>query len=457
MSLFAYENIFSEICLRMKPANTLTLRCFLAALLVVATGCGPKSRPPIDQEANAAWDLLRSGDDASAMEAMLHLSDEYHRRGDFDNESISLFCAAQVYLQQMDTVGMRSILSKMETLASAHPDLPNVVYSYHTVRQTLFAILFQQAGREEDRDMMLSEGARAIALMEGMSLEELKRYRVNPVWNYYNMAVGYDMYFDPPVRDSIAYYLDKAREANSLDYDFAPNVHMEGDISIGDEQAWLYYYDGQYDKAEGEMLRVLEMIDSVEVKTPNVVLTERVEAYSFLVELYSHTGRMDKALRYEQLKGEADMRRLGVERNEAVHQVEARFDVAREQAKVERMRWIVGLLCCVILLLGGAVLYLHLWRRNRLEMQYSAAVEALVSSDDKVGALTGNVPAESAAKLFSSALKPLTAVERKYILLLMSGKSTGEIASAMNVEPSSVYTMKYRIKKKFPPDFPLPF
>ena len=39
----------------------------------------------------------------------------------------------------------------------------------------------------------------------------------------------------------------------------------------------------------------------------------------------------------------------------------------------------------------------------------------------------------------------------------MSGKATEEIASAMHVAPSSVYTMKYRIKKKYPADFPLPF
>lgn len=84
----------------------------------------------------------------------------------------------------------------------------------------------------------------------------------------------------------------------------------------------------------------------------------------------------------------------------------------------------------------------------------SVAMEALVETDDKVTALAGNVSAETAGKIVSSALKPLSAVERKYILLFMSGKATEEIATAMHVAPSSVYTMKYRIKKKYPADFP---
>lgn len=59
--------------------------------------------------------------------------------------------------------------------------------------------------------------------------------------------------------------------------------------------------------------------------------------------------------------------------------------------------------------------------------------------------------------LLSSATKPLSAMEKKYLCLFAEGKTTKEIAKAMNVEPSSVYTMKYRIRKKFPEDFFMTF
>jgi len=439
----------------MKLGNPLLIGALVLAFL--ASACQSQSTQEMNSAAEDAWTLLRCGDDAMAMKALLQLADDYHAKKDFDNESIFLFCAAQVYLQQLDTIGMQGILAKMENLADAHPDLPNVVYSYLTVKQTVHAILFQKAGRTEDRDLMLSEGARAIGLMEKMTVEQWRAYRVNPVWNYYNMAVGYDMYFDAPVRDSIAYYLGKAREVNQKSYHLEESIHQECTISIGDEQAWLYYYDGEYQKAEEEMFKVLALIDSVEAKTPNVVETERIEAYDFLVELYANTGRPEKALEYQKLKSEAELQRMSVERNESVHKVEAQYNVAKEQAKVEHLRWMLVTLAGIMLLLVGAVLYLHLWRRNRMQEQYSAAVEALVNTDKEVSALTGGVSTEKAGKIFASALKPLSAVERKYILLFMSGKTTEEIADAMHVAPASVYTMKYRIKKKYPAGFPLPF
>lgn len=216
-------------------------------------------------------------------------------------------------------------------------------------------------------------------------------------------------------------------------------------------------FDGKYEKAEQEMFRVIALIDSAQVKTPNSVLTEKGEAYAFLVELYSNTGRPEKALEYQQLKNENDLVRLGVERNEAVNKVQAQYNVAKAQARVVRMRAALIVASVIILLLVLVTFTLLLWRKNRLQMQYSQAVEALVETDSAVQALTGNITSEQANKVFSSANKPLSAVERKYILLFMSGKSTEEIAAAMHVAPSSVYTMKYRIKKKYPDSYPLPF
>lgn len=438
------------------------MRClslFCAALLagVLLSGCGNSSKNAFEQASGEAWTLLRSGDEGESMEKFLRLADDCHRRADYDGESISLFCAAQMFFEQRDTAGVQTILAKMQRLADAHPDMPNVNYSYHTVRQGLYAILFEDGGLEADRDAMLSEGRIAITLMEKMSRDQLEAYKVNPVWNYYNMAVGYDMYFSPPVRDSIAFYLEKAREANRLEHLSRGNIDMEGEISIRDEQAWLYYYDGEYANAEAEMFEVLALIDTVEARSPNTVLTEKGEAYAFLVELYSNTGKPEEALEYQQLKNENDLVRMSAERGEAVHRVQQQYNVAKAEAKAARLLVALAVAVAVILVLVLTVGLLLLWRKNRLQMQYSQAVEALVETDAELKALTGGVSPEQANKVFASADRPLSAVERKYILLFMSGKSTEEIAEAMHVAPESVYTMKYRIKKRFPAGCPLPF
>ena len=59
--------------------------------------------------------------------------------------------------------------------------------------------------------------------------------------------------------------------------------------------------------------------------------------------------------------------------------------------------------------------------------------------------------------IFQAAIKPLSNIEKRYLHLFLDGKTTEEISATMHVEPSSVYTMKYRIRKKFPADFPLQF
>lgn len=68
-----------------------------------------------------------------------------------------------------------------------------------------------------------------------------------------------------------------------------------------------------------------------------------------------------------------------------------------------------------------------------------------------------DVPSGNIAPVLQAATKPLSPIEKKYLVLFMEGKTTEEIAELMHVEPATVYTMKYRIRKKFPADYTLPF
>ncbi len=63
----------------------------------------------------------------------------------------------------------------------------------------------------------------------------------------------------------------------------------------------------------------------------------------------------------------------------------------------------------------------------------------------------------SVEPLINSAAKPLSPTEKKYLHLFVEGKTTEEIAEEMHVDPSTVYTVRYRIRKKFPKDVVLPF
>lgn len=54
-------------------------------------------------------------------------------------------------------------------------------------------------------------------------------------------------------------------------------------------------------------------------------------------------------------------------------------------------------------------------------------------------------------------LKMLSPTEKKFYKLFEKGLSTSEIADAMHVEISTVYTMKHRIKKKIQDNYLLHF
>lgn len=383
-------------------------------------------------------------------------ADKCHTREDYAMEACALYEMATNYLDQRDTLGMRRIVDRMEILSREHPENLGAGYSYYSVLAAYYAALYEQDGLDATRDALFEALHSAVHYQELMSPEEYKKQAIVPAWNYYNMAVSYDLYCDPPVRDSIAKYLDLAEIANKA-ASHERFEHQQIDVSVRDEKAWLYYLDGKTEEAIEEMHAVLALIDSVEAVSPNTVITERGEAYGFFVEVYSALGDYEKALEYETLKAENDQVRFGVQRNAAVREVEAKYNVAKVETRLARVRGWAASLAILSLLLIALTLYYRLLIRSKEEGRYTAAVEALVETDTDIRTLTENVSTEKAAQVISSAQKPLSAVERKYILLFMSGRSTEEIAEAMHVTPASVYTMKYRIKKKYSASFPLPF
>lgn len=399
--------------------------------------------------------LKESPEKAHAM--FLKLADECHAKGEYALEACALYEMSTNYLDQRDTLGMRRLLDRMERLSKEHPENTGAGYSYYSVLGTYYASLYEQDGSDATRDAMFKALREAIRYQERMTQRDYQQQAIVPAWNYYNVAVCYDLYCDPSVRDSIDKYLVLADKANRETLYLQPFEHQQIDVSIRDLRAWLLYYDGRVEEAIAEMNEVLALIDSVEASSPNTVITERGEAYGFFVEVYSSMGDYEKALEYERLKAENDAVRFSAQRNAAVREVEAKYDVAKVETRLAKVRGWAASLAILSLLLLSMVLYYRLLIRSKEESRYTAAVEALVETDSDIRALTETVSPEAAKKVFSSAQIPLSAVERKYILLFMSGNSTEKIAEAMNVEPASVYTMKYRIKKKFREGFPLPF
>ncbi len=427
----------------------------VAAFLMLVSCVGKEDNLVLERDQIHELAMRESPEKAHAL--FQEFADKCHARGDYEMESCALYEMATNYLDQRDTLGMRRILDRMKCLAQDHPDNLGACYSYYSVLGAYYAALYEQDGLESTWDALFGALRSAIRYQEQMTWEDYRRQAIVPAWNYYNMAVCYDLYCNPPLRDSIVKYLDLADKSNRANTENQHFQHQQIDVSIRDEKAWLLYYDGKTEEALAEMNAVLSLIDSVELVSPNTVITERGEAYGFFVEVYSSIGNYEKALEYATLKAQNDQVRFGVQRNAAVREVEAKYNVAKVETRLARVRGWAASLGILSLLFIALAFYYRLLIRSKEEGRYTAAVEALVETDADIRTLTENISSERAAQIISSAQKPLSAVERKYILLFMSGKSTEEVAEAMHVAPASVYTMKYRIKKKYSESFPLPF
>ncbi len=468
----------------MKPLRILLLAIILAS-------CSGMDRPDKDKAAlaHALYDradsLLRKGDMAQGHALMQEVHDIYASLPGYQRQqSLCLYQMAVEYMNLRDTTGLQDILGRMKALKDANPLNSSIAYDYYSVLSTDYTARFEEDPSNPGlRDTMLLYMKAGASEMERIPREKWKEYLIEPAWAYYNIAVSYDLYFDPTVRDSVSKYLEKAELARSYPGQ-DERGWMETFISTEDLRAWLKYYDGDYDGAKASMDSVLAVIEKVEEMSPNTVITERGEAYSFFVEMYSSLGQFEEALKYQQLLEENNRRRYNVERLSELHDVSERYQNEKKQAEIQRLRtlslWRLWLIAGLSILAGALALVFILYRRNAQQKLYEMALEAenrMAEEDsarssaklilEKLRSDIASLPAsnpsrkaalealsrpdlpERAESVFSSAQKPLSSMDRKYLYCILAGLSVEQIAVLFNIQPESVYTVRYRLRRKF--------
>ena len=305
-------------------------------------------------------------------------------------------------------------------------------------------------------------------------------------------------------------YLRRAEHAATLLS--RPEDRQEVSISIQDMWAWLHYYRKQYGAAEQTMREVLARIDSVAEYHPNTVVTERGEAYAFMVMLCTEQGRYREALDWQERLIENNAVRYDIDKTASLQEIETRYEVEKQALEMERLQernlafrrflyLLLSLLFCAILLI--VVLYLR--KKNTEEKLYEAALEAdnMRSAMDVALATTSPEKGESgredkqdgmrALQLLADNLikqlqqmpvscayksqsishlqalnwenlaqlctrgNRLTNMDKRYILCFAAGMSVEDVADLFHIEPASVYTVRYRLRKKFPADSMFPY
>ena len=422
-----------------------------------------------DMERIKAAENLNVGNLAEAHEGYLRAIELYSKVDTaYSKVSLCHYSMCISFFNQRDLPAMSRHIEEIRKLCISHPDDNSVMYDYMSVLAAYESAMYEENESDSLKSVMFTHMRKAVFYQEQMTRMEWRLRNIMPTYNYMNLAVMYDMSYGELKRDSVKYYVGKAREVNDvrlMDY----LDYLEGEVSIRDMQAWLYYYDKDYERAELEELEVLAIIDSLQNVCGNNVLTERGEAYSFLAMIYEETGRYSKAIEYVEKRAENDRNRFSAEKNRAIREIEAKYEVEKKEERIIALRrqnmYLITVICviAVALVMGAGVL---LYRRRLMEQRlYDEALtaEAVLQAKQTSLALLSesrgitSVNLTEAQEIMDKATSSLTVVDKKYMICFLSGESVKNIAARFNVEPASVYTVRYRLRKKFPGNVVLPF
>ena len=411
--------------------------------------------------------------------------------------SSCLYQLAVGYLQILDTDGLDRILAQMNKLCQKTPT-PACKYDYLSVATAKYATLHENnPDNKSYLDSAIVYSRRTIGIIE--QYPDQLPPKAMPSWNYYNIAVLFDD-CTPPMYDSVRHYLHKAMKARPA----AGHFRKEVEISVYDLEANVYFKQKKYDLAEKRIFDVMKLLD--ETESYNSLITERGEAYSLLVDIYEKTGRYQEALKYQKLLNENHRKRFDKEKADALKKMEIAFDVEKKENEIlnleklneaSRIRtWLLSI-CIGILVIAIALLYIisRQKKKNLEQKWYETALlaelrskelqstlerqEATQSKQDTAPTdgifasgivkisdiLTHSVLTEEQKNDYLTKLKSLnadelernfaqvsakmTVMDVKYTLCFYINMDARDIASIFNVEPASVYTVRYRLRKKF--------
>ena len=325
---------------------------------------------------NYGIDAFKQGHSEAAQDSLIAAYGTFMRLQRYDYASLCLYERAIEYMNIGAFDQMEVLMRQLEALTK----MPNqqkgaealILFNYYSVASAYYAQL-------DSGDLAIRYGEQSIRAMEQLPTPE--QWRIIPPWNYYNQALYYDFYSSPRQTDSIEVYLRRAEHAATLLS--RPEDRQEVSISIQDMWAWLHYYRKQYGAAEQTMREVLARIDSVAEYHPNTVVTERGEAYAFMVMLCTEQGRYREALDWQERLIENNAVRYDIDKTASLQEIETRYEVEKQALEMERLQernlafrrflyLLLSLLFCAILLI--VVLYLR--KKNTEEKLYEAALEA---------------------------------------------------------------------------------
>lgn len=406
-----------------------------------------------------------------------------------DEISSAFLEIANTHAQMRDYEALWKVVSRLREMNDENVS-NTFLYHLYQITGAYYHLMYEAFPKTEAyRDSTVLYMKKSIYIVE--NFREQLSAKVDIAWSYYNLMVVYTNNFDPPLIDSAEHYLNKIKNLD-LSYYTEENDRTELLISVYDMEAWLHHQRGEYAAAEKKMLEVLDLIEGQ--NDPNMVIPERSEAYDFLAMLYEETSRPAEALKYRKLLAENQAERFSQEKMYALKELNTKYEVEKKEAHIEELKkekeyahriflltlFISAALLLVVVLLVAA---LRLRWKNAQQKLYEKALvaeqrlEELESErEQKTKRNNSVVITDKIRKIIESSgmdadvkqkylkeltcldtgeleqtfdsLPELTPMDMKYIVCFSIGMDVQDISAIFNIEPASVYTVRYRIKKK---------
>ena len=316
------------------------LLIWLFSWMLSSLACFANEADPYALRQEALHDFDK-GNTADAQKKLIQAYDLFVEAENWDMASMCLYERAIDYMNIGDLANMSAQCEELKLLYEQHQSIM-VAYNYHSVASGYYSYV------EDSISLAIRHGWGAIHALE--QIEDPHVYNIVPVWSYYNIAFFYDMYFQPPMVDSVRHYLVRARA--SIEDSRTRKDSLEALISIVDLEAWQEYYEKDYAEAESMMAYVLELIDTVAQTSPNTVVTERGEAYKFLAMIYEEQGKWRQAFDYQKKMIENNDLRYDVEKRRVLQEVQTQYEVEKQALKMEKLaaenRSALPVICLII-------------------------------------------------------------------------------------------------------------
>jgi hypothetical protein len=450
-----------------------------------------------------AFREIKLGDIRLCHEYLYEAIGYYDKMEAYVKSSEMLYVIASTFFDTKDAEGMLWLLRQMEEYLGKDSSKQSL-YQYNVIKHSYFWLLLEEQKKQvanETVDYQWVDSA-MIYIRRNVELADNHLHELNPNWMhgyaYYYVARELNAYY-PDQTDTIFSYLEKALdmiEREPISRTNEPNAMKELKAYISQAYAKAFFRKGKIQESYEAMQEALVLLD--ELKDYKNLSVSRHEAYEFMVAFYERVNRPGEALKYQKLLQENETRRYENEKIQVTKDLSVKYETEKKEMRIQaltkekeiahRIFWLtIGLLLALLATFLFIILLNRLKRKNVEQQLYETALMAELHQNEleKVQNMQQQLeqnPVENAIgrivemistsfidkdnkKAYNERLQKIdtrflehtyqtskvkiTNMDMKYIICFLADIDVKDISLLFNIDPASVRTVRYRIKKKF--------